>query len=79
MPLILYFVYVKFMRTQHASGRAAQPSPLGFWLVLGAAVLLLVGMLTLGFSRGVPPGTKLIAPHMENGKLIPSQRLDQVQ
>ncbi len=76
LPLILYLFYVKHVRARSASGAAAWPPPLGLWLVLGAAVLLIAGMLTLGFSRGVPPGTKLIAPHMENGKLIPSQRLD---
>ncbi len=79
LPLILYFAYVKFTRARGASGAAARPSPLAIWLVLGAAALLVAGMLTLGYSRGVPPGTKLISPHMENGKLIPSQRLDQAQ
>jgi Family of unknown function (DUF6111) len=79
LPLILYFYYVKFMRARHGPGTAGRPSLLGMWLVVGTAVVLIAGMLTLGFSRGVPPGTKLISPHVENGKVIPSQRLDQAQ
>jgi len=72
LPLILYFLYVKVMRARQASG-APPPSRFAFWVALGAAVLLIAGMLTLGFSRGVPPGTKLISPHVENGEVIPSQ------
>ncbi len=79
LPIILYIAYVKLARPQSANATAAWRPPLGLWLVLGAAVLLVAGMLALGFSRGVPPDTKLIAPHIENGEIIPSQRLDQTQ
>ncbi len=79
LPLIVYILYVKTMRNRHGPGPVPPPSPLGVWLVLGTSVVFIAGMLTLGFSRGVPPGTKLVAPHMENGEVIPSQRLDEAQ
>lgn len=71
LPLIAYFIYVKTMRVR--------PSPLAVWFILGASVVLIAAMLALGFSRGVPPGTKLISPHLENGVVIPSQRRDEAQ
>ena len=80
LPLLLYLFYVKLVRPRPAPGQAggaaveAPRTPLALWLVLGAAALLFALMATLWFARGVPPGTKLIAPHMENGEIVPSRR-----
>ncbi len=71
LPLIAYIIYVKTTRVR--------PSALAVSIILGVSVALLAAMLSLEFSRGVPPGTKLISPHLENGEVIPSQRLDEAQ
>jgi len=80
LPLLLYFAYVKYARPQPApDGSTAQARRGGpvFWTLIGISVLALAGMIALGLSRGVPPGTKLISPRMEDGRILPSERVDQ--
>ena len=84
LPLVLYLFYVKMVRSRPAPGQggAAVEEPsntLMPWIALGLAILLMAGMLSLWLVRGVPPGTKLVAPRMENGEIVPSHRLDQAQ
>ena len=86
LPLVLYLLYLKYFRPPATAG--APPEALEAaarfdrrvrWLMLGLATLLLAGMLALGFTQGVPPGTKLIAPHLEDGRVVPSQRSEEAQ
>ena len=86
LPLLAYLIYIRHFRPQPVPGMppeavaaAAKRDRTVAWSLMGVSVVLIAGMLALGFTRGVPPGTKLIAPHMEDGRIVPSQRLDQAE
>ena len=86
LPLLLYLLYLRFFRPRATAGAspealeaAARTDRTVRWSLLGLAVLLLAGMFTLGFSQGVPPGTKLIAPKLEDGRVVPSRPAETAQ
>lgn len=86
LPLVLYLLYLKYFRPRATAGAppevleaAARADRKVRWILLGVAMVLLAGMFALGFSQGVPPGTKLISPHLEDGRVVPSRRAEETQ
>jgi hypothetical protein len=76
LPLLLYIGYVTILRSRaQAAGEKASPDwqegP-WLWLLLGGAGLALAILLTLRLTGGVPPGTKLEAPRLIDGRVQPS-------
>ena len=77
LPLLLYGGYISMMRRRaQAAGEDDLPrwdeGPWA-WLVLAGVGLVLVVLVVVRLSSGVPPGTKLEAPRMINGEVAPSR------
>lgn len=86
VPVLLYLAYLRFFRPRATAGAPSEAMEAAErldrkvrWILLGLASVLLAAVFALGFSRGVPPGTKLIAPHIEDGRIVPSRRADETQ
>ena len=81
LPLLLYLGYVNLTRR---AGKAAGEGILGplekgvwIWLIVAGAALATILLVTWDMMSGVPPGTKLRAPYMEDGRVVPSQVIDE--
>ena len=77
LPLLLYVGYVSMMRRRaQAAGKDDLPrwdeGPWA-WLVLAGVGLVLAVLVVVRLSSGVPPGTKLEAPRMIDGEVVPSR------
>jgi hypothetical protein len=80
LPLLLYLGYVRLVRRPQPAGKGEdaedwQKGP-WVWLLLAGAGLAIAALVALDMTTGVPPGTKLQSPYLENGKIVPSRRLD---
>ena len=76
VPLMAYIAYVAYLRRRaEVTGRYDPPEwqqgpwP---WLLMGGAALAVAALVTLRLSSGVPPGTELEAPRLEDGRIVPS-------
>jgi len=80
LPVLLYFGYLKFMKRPAAAGlteemeRARQRTL--FAVVLATAVLAVAGFAYLRFSDNLPAGTRLQAPRLIDGKIVPSRPIE---
>ncbi|MEE9209946.1 MAG: hypothetical protein V3U23_05785 [Kiloniellales bacterium] len=77
LPLLLYVGYVSMLRKRaEAAGEDFRPAwnegPWA-WFALAGVLLVLAALVTVRLSTGVPPGTKLEAPRMIDGEVVPSR------
>ena len=77
LPLVLYVGYVSMLRKRaEAAGEDFRPAwnegPWA-WFALAGVLLVLAALVTVRLSTGVPPGTKLEAPRMIDGEVVPSR------
>ncbi len=76
LPLAAYIVYVAYLRRRAEVTGRNDPPPWQQgpwpWLLVGGAVLAVAALVALRVSSGVPPGTKLEAPRLEDGVIVPS-------
>ncbi len=77
LPLVLYVGYVSMLRKRaEAAGEDFRPGwnegPWA-WFALAGVLLVLAALVTVRLSTGVPPGTKLEAPRMIDGEVVPSR------
>lgn len=80
LPLLLYAGYVSMVRRRaQATGQHELPhwqeGPWP-WLILAGAALVVAGFAAYRSTTGLPPGTKLEAPRLIDGKVVPSQVVD---
>ncbi|MEE9210649.1 MAG: hypothetical protein V3U23_09370 [Kiloniellales bacterium] len=80
LPLLLYAGYVSMMRKRaQAAGEAHLPrwteGPWA-WFALGGLALVLAVLVLVRLSSGVAPGTKLEAPRMIDGEVVPSRVIE---
>ena len=75
LPIALYAVYVAVLRRRAQSGAASVPrwqeGPWP-WLFLVGAGMLLAGLIFFRATTGLPPGTRLEAPRLLDGQVVPS-------
>lgn len=75
LPLALYIGYLEFARRRALAagvpGPRWQEGPWA-WFVLAGLGLLIAILTALRLSTGVPPGTELEAPRLQDGKVVPS-------
>ncbi len=77
LPLLLYIGYVSMLRRRaQAAGMTDLPrwqtGPWP-WIIVGGAMLVVAGLVTVRFTSGVPPGTKLESPRLIDGQVQPSR------
>ena len=77
LPLLLYIGYVSMMRRRaQIAGQDDLPrwqeGP-WTWFAFAGAVLVIVVLIAVRLSCGVPPGTRLEAPRMIDGEIVPSR------
>ena len=77
LPLLLYIGYVSMMRRRaQAAGEDYLPGwaegPWA-WFALAGVGLVLAALVVVRLSSGVPPGTKLEAPRLIDGEVVPSR------
>lgn len=70
IPFIVYGIYWYGAKRREQEGKPVHP-----WAMLFACGLLLsiLSFFVLSFTTGYDPTTEYIPPHMEDGKLVPSQ------
>lgn len=86
LPLLAYYLYAKHFRPQTSPSAppevleaAARRDRVVAWSLLAIGVVAVIGLFALGFSRGVPPGTKLISPQYQDGRIVPSHPVEPTQ
>jgi hypothetical protein len=76
LPLLLYIGYVSIMRRRAELAGEESPPPWQEgpwpWLIFGGLALVAAILVTLRLTTGVPPGTKIEAPRLVDGKVVPS-------
>ena len=71
-PSVIYFIWLKLARRHRLKGDTGWWEQ-GPWLWLFAAgVVLMAGLLGYeAFTGGGGPGAAYVAPHMEDGRIVP--------
>jgi uncharacterized membrane-anchored protein YitT (DUF2179 family) len=44
-----------------------------FWLIIAGVLLMGVGLTATALMQGAEPGSHIIAPRLENGRVVPAQ------
>jgi hypothetical protein len=73
-PTLLFIAWAWMTRHQAAGGwvERMQKGP-WFWLVLSGMVLVLGGLGVLAVTGGGEPGSRIIAPYLEDGRVVPAE------
>lgn len=74
LPTVLYLTWAILSAGKDGKPKlpAWQNGP-WFWLAVAGAVLLAIVMGFTAWETGVQPGTRYIAPHLEDGRVIPGR------
>lgn len=73
-PLLVFVAWAWLTRAQAAGGMTErlQKGP-WFWLILSGLLLVMVSMAVLAIGGRGAPGSRVIAPYMEDGRVVPPQ------
>lgn len=44
-----------------------------FWLIIAGVLLMGAGLIATALTHGAPPGSQIIQPRLENGRVVPAQ------
>ena len=44
-----------------------------FWLIVAGVVLMGAGLIATALTQGVPPGSQIIQPRLEDGRVVPTE------
>lgn len=44
-----------------------------FWLIIAGVLLMGVGLTATALTQGAAPGSQIIQPRLENGRVVPAQ------
>lgn len=72
LPFIAYGLYLYATRRAREKGQAFDEAP-WYWLFALGLVLLVVSLIAVWFLTGDPAGGEYMAPHMQDGKLVPGK------
>jgi len=83
LPLLLYVGYLKLIKRPPPAGEAGETAEQErarqktlFWIVLGMVAVAAAAFTALRLSGTVAPGTKLEAPRLIDGKIVPSRPVE---
>jgi hypothetical protein len=75
LPAVVFLIWAWLSRRGHATGgfqSRIQEGP-WFWLILAGFVLMAGGLAYTAFSTGGDAGGRYIAPHYEDGRIVPGR------
>lgn len=70
LPTVIYFSYIYLRRQQAPDAEILADAPI-FWLLAAGAVLSLLVLIFFVDWTGNVPGGRYVAPHYEDGVIIP--------
>jgi hypothetical protein len=80
LPILLYFGYLKFLKRPAAAGQTEETEwarqRILFAVVLATAALAIAAFAYLRLSDSLPAGTRLQAPKLIDGKIVPSRPIE---
>lgn len=44
-----------------------------FWLIIAGVLLMAVGLTATALTQGAAPGSQIIQPRLENGRVVPAE------
>ena len=44
-----------------------------FWLIIAGVMLMAAGLTVTALTQGAPPGSQVIQPRLEDGRVVPAQ------
>ncbi|MEX1147644.1 MAG: DUF6111 family protein [Sphingomonadales bacterium] len=77
LPLILYFVWRQYVSARSKAREEDDEAALNalqtrfMWTVAGLVVVFAAAAVTLALTSGTDPSGVYVAPHMEDGRLVP--------
>jgi hypothetical protein len=73
LPFVLYWAYLSLARRRAGAGAAPgwQDAP-WIWMAGAGVVLMIAALAAFGLTSGVEPGTKLVPPTFDDGRIVPS-------
>ncbi len=72
LPFIAYGIYVFVTRRARAKTAMFDEAP-WYWLFSAGLALTAVSLVAVWAFTGSPAGGKYVAPHTENGKMVPGK------
>ncbi len=72
LPFIAYAIYVFATRRARAKGAMIDEAP-WYWLFSTGLALTGISLIAVWAFTGSPAGGDYVAPHMENGKVVPGK------
>ena len=72
VPFVLYAVFLWATRNKVLHPEAWSWAVL-IWLTIAALALVLVSFVVMAQFGGAPPRSTYVPPHVENGRLVPSE------
>jgi hypothetical protein len=70
LPTVAYFLWALL-------GRPGAPDVLEetpwFWLIIVGVVLMAGGLVAMALTGGVDPGSQIIQPRLEDGRVVPAE------
>ena len=72
LPFIAYGLYIFFTRRARAQGATFDEAP-WYWLFFIALALTGASLIAVWAFTGAPAGGEYVAPHLENGQVVPGK------
>ncbi|MBT3330656.1 MAG: hypothetical protein HOK21_12585 [Rhodospirillaceae bacterium] len=72
LPFIAYGLYLFATRRARQKGQAFDEAP-WYWLFASGMLLLVISLVAVWFFSGDPAGGEYVAPHMQDGEMVPGK------
>ena len=71
LPAVAFFLWALLGRRLGANN-VLEETP-WFWLIIVGVVLMGAGLVATALTQGVDPGSQIIQPRLEDGRVVPAQ------
>jgi hypothetical protein len=70
LPTVAYFLWALLGRP--GTHNVLEDTP-WFWLIIVGVVLMGGGLVAMALTQGVDPGSQIIQPRLEDGRVVPAE------